>query len=103
MATDKTTLRRATDGDIDLLVAWHADPEVSKYWDDHVYTPELVREKLARDRVGMWIVEENGVPVGMLQHWREEDAPLRGGLDGFLVPSARGDSHGNCSTTAGRR
>ena len=29
-----TELRRAEESDAELLAAWHADPEVSRYWDD---------------------------------------------------------------------
>jgi RimJ/RimL family protein N-acetyltransferase len=38
----------------------------------------------------MWILTEDGAPVGMLQSWWEPDLPRRGGIDGFLIPSARG-------------
>ena len=38
MQTSKTTLRRASDDDVDRLVAWHADPDVSRYWDDETFT-----------------------------------------------------------------
>jgi len=85
-----TTVRPATEEDVGRLVAWHADPDVSRYWDDETFTPEQMRERLARTEVDPWIVEENGNPVGYLQSWWEEDEPLRGGIDGFLVPSARG-------------
>jgi aminoglycoside 6'-N-acetyltransferase len=84
------TYRPMTDADVPLLVAWHADPEVSRYWDGDVFTDEDMRERLRRPDVHMWVVEEDGTPVGYLQSWWEEDEPLRGGLDGFLVPSARG-------------
>lgn len=84
------TYRPATDDDVDLLVAWHADPEVSRYWDGDTFTPDEMRERLRRPDVDMWIVEEDGVPVGYLQSWWEPDPPRRGGLDGFLVPGARG-------------
>ena len=84
-----TTLRPATEGDVDLLVAWHADPEVSRYWDDETFTADEVRARLRRDEVDPWIVEADGEPVGYLQSWWEEDPPRRGGLDGFLIPSAR--------------
>ena len=33
-----TTVRPATDADADLLVEWHADPDVSRYWDDETFT-----------------------------------------------------------------
>ena len=34
-----TTLRPADADDVDRLVAWHADPEVARYWDDETFTP----------------------------------------------------------------
>ena len=80
-------MRSATVEDAPLLAAWHADPEVSRYWDDETFTVEEMRERLARDDVDAWIVEAGGEPVGYLQSWREGGT---GGLDGFLVPSARG-------------
>ncbi len=85
-----STARPATAADADLLVAWHTDPEVSRYWDDKTFTREEMLARLARERVDAWIVEEAGEPVGYLQSWWEEDEPRRGGIDGFLVPSARG-------------
>ena len=85
-----TVVRPATDDDVDLLVSWYADPEVSRYWDDETFTREEMRARLRRERVDAWIVEEEGLPVGYLQSWWEADGPRRGGLDGFLVPDARG-------------
>jgi aminoglycoside 6'-N-acetyltransferase len=85
-----TTLRPATSADADLLAGWHDDPDVSRYWDDETFTGDEIRVRLARDRVDAWIVEADGEPVGYLQSWWEEDDPRRGGLDGFLVPAARG-------------
>lgn len=82
--------RAATPADVPLLTAWHADPDVSRYWDDETFSEEQVRHRLEREAVDAWIVEEDGEPVGYLQSWWEEDEPRRGGLDGFLVPSARG-------------
>ena len=70
-------------GDADRLVAWYADPEVARYWDDETFTPEEMAERLARPDVDAWIVEESGEPVGYLQTHPD-------GLDMFLVPSARG-------------
>jgi len=70
-----------------MLVRWHADPEVARYWDDETFTHEEVLERLARGDVDAHIVEEGGRPVGYLQVWREGDA---GGLDMFLIPDARG-------------
>jgi RimJ/RimL family protein N-acetyltransferase len=85
-----TTVRPATPDDVDRLVAWHADPEVSRYWDDETLTADQVRERLALSAVDSWIVEELGEPVGFLQSWWEPGPPRRGGLDGFLIPAARG-------------
>ena len=82
-------MRPATDDDAELLVAWHADPEVSRYWDDETFTRDEVLERLHREPVDAWIVETGGEAVGYLQSWWEDDPPRRGGLDGFLVPPAR--------------
>lgn len=73
-----------------MLARWSADPDVSKYWDGRTYDETEILERLHRADVDSWIVEEDGEPVGYLQSWWEPDAPKRGGLDGFLVPSARG-------------
>jgi aminoglycoside 6'-N-acetyltransferase len=85
-----TLVRPATEEDVDRLVAWHADPEISRYWDDETFTVDEIRERLERTEVDPWIIEAGGRPVGYLQSWSEDDEPRRGGLDGFLVPEARG-------------
>lgn len=85
-----TVVRPATDADIDLLVAWWLDPETNRYWDGETFTPDEMRERLQRERVDAWVIEADGEPVGYVQSWWEDDEPLRGGLDGFLVPAARG-------------
>jgi aminoglycoside 6'-N-acetyltransferase len=82
--------RAAGHDDVPLLVAMYADPEVSRYWDGRAYDAEEMHARLDRADVDAWIVEEDGEPVGYLQSWREEEGPRRGGLDGFLVPAARG-------------
>ena len=79
----RTQLRAATGADVDRLVAWHNDPDVSRYWDDETFTRGEMEERLARGDVEAWIVEEVGEPVGYLQVHSE-------GLDMFLVPPARG-------------
>jgi aminoglycoside 6'-N-acetyltransferase len=90
-----TEVRRADEADADLLVAWHADPEVARYWDGESFTRDEIVARLTREPVDAWIVEAGGRPVGYLQAWWDENAwddgtPRRGGLDMFLVPSARG-------------
>jgi aminoglycoside 6'-N-acetyltransferase len=78
-----TTLRPARADDVDRLVAWHADPDVARYWDDETFTREQMTSRLARADVEAWIVEEQGTPVGYLQVHPD-------GLDMFLAPPARG-------------
>jgi RimJ/RimL family protein N-acetyltransferase len=78
-----TAIRPAGAADVDRLVAWHADPEVSRYWDGETFTREEMQERLARSDVEAWIVEEGDEPVGYLQVHPE-------GLDMFLIPEARG-------------
>jgi aminoglycoside 6'-N-acetyltransferase len=80
---ESTTLRPAGAADVDRLVAWHADPDVSHYWDDETFTRDEMENRLARPDVEAWIVEEDGDAIGYVQVHPE-------GLDMFLVPSARG-------------
>jgi aminoglycoside 6'-N-acetyltransferase len=82
--------RAATEADVPLLVGWHADPDVSRYWDDETFTEDEMRGRLARPDVDLWILTDDGEPVGLIQSWWEPDPPRRGGIDGFLIPSARG-------------
>jgi aminoglycoside 6'-N-acetyltransferase len=82
-----TSLRPATEDDVARLVAWHADPEVARYWDDETFTREEMAERLARGDVHAWIVEADGEAIGYLQAHAT-------GLDMFLVPSARGHGLG---------
>ena len=89
LAGEFTAVRPATTGDIDLLVGWHADPEVARYWDGETYTRSEMRLLLARSDVDAYIVEADREPVGYLQACFEEAEPRVGGLDMFLVPSAR--------------
>jgi aminoglycoside 6'-N-acetyltransferase len=78
-----TTLRPADARDVDRLVAWHADPEVLRYWDGETFTRAEMAERIAREDVEAWIVEATGEPVGYLQVHPD-------GLDMFLIPAARG-------------
>src|SRR3954453_15638935 len=91
-----TLIRCARDADADLLVAWHDDPEVARYWDDERFTRDEMLGRLARSAVDAYIVEAGGVPVGYLQVWHEGGAA---GLDMFLVPQVRG---GGLSAAAAR-
>jgi aminoglycoside 6'-N-acetyltransferase len=78
-----TTLRPADPDDVERLVAWHADPEVSRYWDGATFTRGEMEERLARSDIEAWIVEERDEPVGFLQVHAQ-------GLDMFLIPPVRG-------------
>jgi aminoglycoside 6'-N-acetyltransferase len=76
-------LRPAGADDVERLVSWHADPAVSRYWDNETFTRPEMEERLTRGDVETWIVEEERTPVGYLQVYPD-------GLDMFLIPSARG-------------
>ena len=93
-------LRPADGDDADLLVAWYADPDVSRYWDDETFTRDQVLELLRRPEVDSYIVEADGEPVGLIEAWWEEGEPRRGGIDMFLVPGARGRGLGPDSARA---
>jgi aminoglycoside 6'-N-acetyltransferase len=87
-----TAVRTATEADVEMLVAWHADPEVARFWDGETFTPEEMRERLARGEVDHYIVERREAPIGYVQAWSRDDGG--GGLDMFLVPDARGAGAG---------
>jgi aminoglycoside 6'-N-acetyltransferase len=82
-----TTVRRAAEDDADLLVRWHADPDVARFWDDEVFTRDEMLARLGRPDVEAFVIEEGARPVGYLQVSAEGD---EGGLDMFIVPDARG-------------
>lgn len=97
-----TGVRPATEADVGLLVRWHADPDVARYWDGKTYTVDEMRARLARPEVDPYIVEAEGTPVGYIQVWRADDGS--GGLDMFLVPSARSRGYGpDAAQTLARR
>jgi hypothetical protein len=64
-----TTIRSAAQDDVDLLVTWHADPDVARYWDGETFTREEMLLRLARPNVDPYVVMDNGEPVGYLQVW----------------------------------
>jgi len=84
---EQTTLRPVEASDVDLLVEWHADPEVSRFWDDETFTRESMLARIARPDVTSYLVLAASIPIGYLQVWGDAE---RGGLDMFLEPSARG-------------
>jgi aminoglycoside 6'-N-acetyltransferase len=84
-----TAVRPATDADAELLVSWHDDPDVARYWDDKTFTHEQMLARLARPDVDPYIIEADGEPIGYLQAWFGKPS-TDAGLDMFLVPAARG-------------
>ena len=95
-----TTVRPATDADADLLVGWHADPDVSRYWDGETFTREEMLERLARPDVEAFVVEAAGRPVGYLQAWR--DGERRAGSTCSSFPDERGRGLGPDAATRAR-
>ena len=85
-----TRVRPAAEADAQMLVAWHADPDTARYWDDEMFTLDEMLERLRRAGVEPYVVERaDGEPVGYLQV-HDDDRDGDGGLDMFLVPGARG-------------
>ena len=90
---ERAVVRPATPDDVDMLVRWHADPEVAPYWDGKLYSHEQMLARLARPHVHAYIVELDGEPVGYLQAWFGETDGV-GGLDMLLIAAARGSGVG---------
>jgi RimJ/RimL family protein N-acetyltransferase len=87
----RVVLRRAAVADAELLVGWHADPEVARYWDGETYTIAQMRARLGERDVIPYIVLASDEPIGYLQVWFDEE---QAGLDMFLIPAARGNGYG---------
>jgi RimJ/RimL family protein N-acetyltransferase len=63
-----TAVRRADEHDARLLVQWHADPEIARYWDYETYTHEQMLERLRGDEVESFIIERALVPSGSCRY-----------------------------------
>ena len=85
-----TVVRPATDDDADLLVAWHADPQVSRYWDGETFTRRRYPHACTASRSMRGSSRRAASRWATCRRGREDDEPWRGGLDGFLTPGARG-------------
>jgi aminoglycoside 6'-N-acetyltransferase len=88
-------LRAASDGDLDLLAGWFANPEVYRWWGGQPLSGNEVAADYTGHRspeVESFIVEAENEPVGYLQYWH--DTEHTGGLDMFLIPEARGQGLG---------
>jgi len=88
---ERAQLRPVEAVDVDVLLAWHADAEIARYWDWETLTRETLLERLARSDVTPYLVLADGVAVGYLQVWSDGGG---GGIDMFLEPSARGRALG---------
>lgn len=88
-----TSVRPAKTADADLLVRWHADPDVTRYWDNETFTHEEILARLGRPDVDPYVVEKDDQPIGYLQA-NFPNGSTDVGLDMFLVPSARGHGLG---------
>jgi aminoglycoside 6'-N-acetyltransferase len=90
---DNVVVRPATLGDAEMLVRWHLDPDVLRFWDGRTFTHDEMAARLSRPDVDAYIVEADGEAVGYLQAWFGDAADV-GGLDMVLLPPARGRSLG---------
>jgi aminoglycoside 6'-N-acetyltransferase len=90
---DHVVVRPAALDDSDMLVQWHLDPDVRRFWDGRTFTDDEMAARLARPQVDPYIVEADGEAVGYLQAWFGETGDVCG-LDMFLIPTARGRSLG---------
>src|SRR5712691_4412736 len=83
---ERTLLRPVVEADVDLLLRWHANPDVIRFWDGKTFTREAMLVRLARADVTPYLVLAEDEPVGYLQVWGHRE----GGLDMFVAPGARG-------------
>ncbi len=91
--SDEFVIRPTAADDLTLLVAWHSDPDVYRYWDRRALTEQEITHKYLGGRlprVRCFIIESPpGQPVGFIQH-ADIDAQGDVGIDMFLIPTARG-------------
>jgi aminoglycoside 6'-N-acetyltransferase len=90
---DHAVVRAATLGDAEMLVRWHLDPDVMRFWDRRTFTDDEMAARLTRPHVDAYIVESDGEAVGYLQAWFGDTVEVAG-LDMFLIPTARGRALG---------
>jgi RimJ/RimL family protein N-acetyltransferase len=93
LAGAQFTLRETSADDAELLLQWHVDPEVNRYWDRRPLTQKEVAAKYLGARapeVRCFIIQaEKREPIGFIQYaYLESDGEV--GLDMFLIPSSRG-------------
>jgi RimJ/RimL family protein N-acetyltransferase len=91
--TNEFVIRPTTADDLELLLAWHRDPDVYAYWERRPLTEREITRKYLDGRlasVRCFIIEAPpNEPVGFIQH-ADLDLPEEVGIDMFLIPKARG-------------
>ena len=62
-----------------MLVQWHLDPDVMRYWDGRTFTSDEMAARLARPQVDSYIVEADGetgrLPPGVVRRHRRYGRP----------------------------
>ena len=87
---EHVVLRLATDEDVDALTAVLTDPTVAEWWGTWD-RDRVVRDLLGDDETVVWVIEEAGAVVGLLQTAENADPEYRhAGIDLSLVASAQG-------------
>jgi aminoglycoside 6'-N-acetyltransferase len=84
------SLRPSTEGDLDLLAGWFAEPEVFRWWGGRPLSREEVEAKYTGrrcPRVESHIVELERQPIGYIQYHVEGRG--QAGLDMILLPEFR--------------
>jgi len=85
------TLRPATDGDVDALVAIRRTPEVCRWWGDE----EDYRAAVADELGHTYTILAGGEIVGAIQWYEEDDPEYRhAGMDIYLHPGRSGRGFG---------
>lgn len=86
-----TRLVPTSEGDLDLLAGWFADPSFVEHWGRVPVSREEVAAKYVgrrRPEVESFLVLAREGPVGYAQYWQAGAA--EGGLDMVLISEARG-------------
>lgn len=88
---DTVLLRRATARDAPRLAEIIATPSVAEWWGGH--DPANVAEEIIApgDDTVAYAIEFDGLVVGLVQYWEEDDPQYRhAGIDIFLDPACHG-------------
>lgn len=98
--TERLTLRSHTEGDLDALLSYYADPEVARFLLVHPWTEAFGREELARriprqgletpSRALALVVEHEGRVIGDVQLWASDGRGATGEMGWIFHPGAAG-------------